>query len=356
MQNKKKYRIIGLMSGTSLDGLDMVLCDFSFSGSHWQYSIISAGTFVYDKKIYEALKTSRFLTKEQLNLLHQDYGKWIARTVNAFLNDHHLKRSDIDLIASHGHTVFHQPDAKLTLQLGDGKNIAADTGIPIVYDFRTADLQLGGQGAPLVPVGDLILFPDYNQCLNLGGFSNITDKQGEYVKAWDICPVNTISNDLAGVWGKDYDEDGNTGRQGMIISGLFFELEKLEFYRKPPPKSLGREWIESHIEPMLKAALKSHQAKDVLRTWYEHAACRIADVLNGKVLVTGGGAHNTFLIELLEDKTNATIHIPEKHIVDYKEALIFAFLGVLRWRGENNILASVTGATHDHSSGKLILP
>ncbi|MFO7789788.1 MAG: anhydro-N-acetylmuramic acid kinase, partial [Bacteroidales bacterium] len=137
MQNRNKYRILGLMSGTSLDGLDMVLCDFSFSGGGWQYIILSAGTFDYDKKIYEALKTSRFLTKEQLNLLHQDYGKWIARTVNAFLNDHHLKRSDIDLIASHGHTVFHQPDAKLTLQLGDGKNIAADTGIPVVYDFRT---------------------------------------------------------------------------------------------------------------------------------------------------------------------------------------------------------------------------
>ncbi|MEA3447620.1 MAG: anhydro-N-acetylmuramic acid kinase [Bacteroidota bacterium] len=352
MQNRNKYRIIGLMSGSSLDGLDMVLGDLLFSGSRWQYSIISAGTFGYDKKMYKALKTSRDLTKEQLYLLHQDYGKWIAKTVNNFINEHHIQRTDIDLIASHGHTVFHQPDKGITLQIGDGNVIAEKCGIPVVYDFRTQDVELGGQGAPLVPVGDVMLFNDYDQCLNLGGFSNITDKSNG-VKAWDICPVNTILNDLAGKWGKTYDKNGEIGRKGKVLPSCLKKLETLDFYHQPPPKSLGREWIDSHVKPIIDDALQKNSVTDVMRTWYEHVACRIADELEGKVLVTGGGAHNAFLIELIKQKSTAVIHIPAPVVVDFKESLIFAFLGLLRWRGENNILASVTGAAHDHSSGKI---
>ncbi|MDA3820405.1 MAG: anhydro-N-acetylmuramic acid kinase [Candidatus Delongbacteria bacterium] len=346
---------IGLMSGTSLDGLDMGLCEFRLNNKTWTYSIDSATTSRYDVAMHDALNQARFMSSDALTRLDKTYGKWIAGAINDFLSQHRIKHNDVDLIASHGHTVFHQPDKGITLQIGDGDAIAEHTGIPVVYDFRTADVKSGGQGAPLVPMGDVMLFRNYDQCLNLGGFSNITDKRCG-IKAWDICPVNTILNDLAATCGSPYDYNGNMGRQGKVIQSCFDKLENLQFYHQPPPKSLGREWIDKYVKPIIEDALQNNTVEDVMRTWYEHVACRIADVLQGKVLVTGGGAHNPFLIDLIRQKSNAVIYIPEPEVVDYKEALIFAFLGLLRMRNENNILSVVTGALHDHSSGKIAIP
>ncbi|MGC9331006.1 MAG: anhydro-N-acetylmuramic acid kinase [Bacteroidales bacterium] len=355
MLKKSKYVTIGLMSGTSLDGLDVVLCDFWLNNKTWAYSIESATTSGYDVAMHDGLSQARFMPSDALTRLDKTYGKWIAGAINDFLIQHRIKHNDVDLIASHGHTVFHQPEKGITLQIGDGDAIAEYTGIPVVYDFRTQDIALGGQGAPLVPVGDVMLFGNYDQCLNLGGFSNITDILNG-VKAWDICPVNTILNDLSGKWGKTYDKNGEIGRQGKVLTSCLKKLENLEFYHQPPPKSMGREWIDSHVKPIIDKALMKYATEDVMRTWYEHVSCRIAEVLSGDVLVTGGGAHNAFLIELIKQKSTAVIHIPETKVVDFKEALIFAFLGVLRVRNENNILSAVTGAENDHSSGKIGMP
>jgi anhydro-N-acetylmuramic acid kinase len=351
---KSDYIVIGLMSGTSLDGLDVVLCDFNYKNGKWHHSIVNAAAFAYDNTMYEALNDARYFSEKKRVQLHNTYGKWIAGAVNDFLSFHRIKHENVDFIASHGHTVFHQPESGYTLQIGDGKTIAEICGIPVVYDFRTDDLTLGGQGAPLVPVGDVMLFPDYDQCLNIGGFSNITDKSND-IKAWDICPVNTILNDLAGNYGKSYDSNGNIGRNGKVLPAYLEAFENLDFYHKPPPKSLGREWIDMYIKPVLDDALKENSIQDVMRTWYEHVSFRIGSVLSGCVLITGGGAHNAFLIELIRQKSNAVIYIPDPELVDFKEAIIFAFLGVLRWRNENNVMSTVTGAFRDHSSGKIAL-
>jgi anhydro-N-acetylmuramic acid kinase len=255
------------------------------------------------------------------------------------------------LIASHGHTIFHQPEKGFTFQLGNGASIAAETGIPTVADFRTGDVALGGQGAPLVPVGDKLLFSDYESCLNLGGFANISfDQHGKRI-AFDICPVNFILNDLAQKSGWPYDTGGELGRSGNMNRELLEQLNQLAFYRQSPPKSLGREWMNHYFMPLM--AADEIPLNDQLRTAYEHIAIQISNAspVHGKMLVTGGGAFNTFLIERLKHHLKCEIVIPHAEIIQFKEALVFAFLGLLRFMGEINCYASVTGARRDSSAG-----
>jgi anhydro-N-acetylmuramic acid kinase len=343
-----KYLVLGIMSGTSLDGLDLAAVEFYRQASQWNYTIIATELVDYSGEWKEKLKNAHNLSGAQLTGLHSEYGRFIGREAKRFLNFHKLSP---DLIASHGHTVFHQPRRGITLQIGNGAFIAAETGITTVADFRAGDVALGGQGAPLVPVGDRLLFSAYDYCLNLGGFANISFEQDQKRIAFDVCPVNFILNHLAEMMGKSFDENGNLGRAGVLNEALLERLNRLEFYMQMPPKSLGREWMDEYFLPELQASGIS--VTDKLRTVYEHIAFQIERSVPkpGKILVTGGGTFNLFLIERMKERVKGEISIPGTQLILFREALIFAFLGLLRFLEEFNCLASVTGARRNSSGG-----
>lgn len=344
-------RALGLMSGTSLDGLDICFVQFE-KQDQWSFQILKAETIPYPKNWVDKLQKSIDLSAEELLELNAEYGFYLGKSVLNFINIHQLQ--DIDLIASHGHTVFHQPQKKITLQIGDGRAIKLETGLPVIYDFRTQDVLMSGNGAPLVPIGDELLFSQYNACLNLGGFSNISFKYNNRRIAFDVVPVNIVLNKLAQEFGKDYDENGDLARTGTIDQNLLDRLSSLHFYRQEHPKSLGVEWCNDHIF----TSFKNVASIDLLATFTEHIAQQISNVINDNaienILFTGGGTYNTYLIEKIRSKTKAEIIIPEKKIIDYKEALIFAFMGVLKLNNEVNVLSSATGSYRDHSSGIVV--
>jgi len=352
----KTYNVVGLMSGTSLDGLDIAYCTFIFNRNKWQYSINCAETIKYDKQWQLKLKNASHFTAEKLLQSHSEYGIFLGKKVQAFIKKNNIK--EIDIISSHGHTIFHQPAKGVTFQLGNGASIASVTGIKIVCDFRTLDVALNGQGAPLVPIGDRLLFSEYDFCLNLGGFSNISFENKSTRIAFDICPVNTVLNYLAEAKGKNFDKGGKIAQSGDINFTLLEILNKLEYYEKPPPKSLGREWVEQYFLPVIN--FHTISIEDKLATVTEHIARQISDVIKGskrggKILVTGGGANNSFLIAKLKEKLPlCNVVFPSETLVNFKEALVFAFLGVLRMEGKTNTLCSVTGATRDSSGGVIV--
>ncbi len=354
MKKTLTYHVVGIMSGTSLDGIDIAFCQFKHTNNQWHHSILYADCFPYTNHQKTKLQQAHLQDKIALQNIHIEYGKSIGTWVNQFISSHKIDKTRIDFIASHGHTVFHQPEKRETLQIGCGQEIANTTDLPVVWDFRTADVKMGGQGAPLVPIGDELLFPQYDQCLNLGGFSNISFKQNEKRIAYDICPVNFVLNTLAAHLGKSYDKDGEIAKNGSIIPELLQKLENLAYYQQEPPKSLGREWVEKEIFPLLDT--KKYSIKNLLRTFSEHIILRLSSELEGKVLITGGGALNSWLMQELQQKSQVDIFIPNKETIEYKEALIFAFLAVLRWENQINILASVTGAPKNHSSGRISFP
>lgn len=344
------YRVIGTMSGTSLDGLDIALCIFTYTPGKWTYRIERAITYPHSNEWKQKLSSAETMSGLDLMNLHNEFGIYTGTLINNFLSDNKFA---VDFISSHGHTIFHQPGKGLTLQIGNGAHISATTGIPTICDFRSLDVALGGQGAPLVPIGDKLLFSDYNYCLNLGGFANISFDDNEERIAYDICPVNIVINHLVKERGLSYDAEGIIGSTGSINESLLTELNNLSFYRNKGPKSLGKEWVLENILPIL--SKYPIQLEDKLRTFYEHIAIQLTNAFssgkNNKVLITGGGAYNTFLVSLMQNKTNALIDIPGSDIIEFKEALIFAFLGVLRYRNEINCLKSVTGATRDNTGG-----
>ncbi len=351
--------VIGLMSGTSLDGLDIAACLFSCQNEQWKFQLLKAETIEYDSSLKN--KLSGLMTANALEYVQTDFefGYYMGDQVRRFLDSNKLQA---DLIASHGHTIFHQPQLGYTSQIGQGACIAARCGLPVVFDFRSLDVALGGQGAPLVPIGDQLLFSEFDYCLNLGGIANISfdNTSGERI-AFDICPVNMALNELAGILNKPYDENGSVAASGQLHSELFQKLEALDFYYQPGPKSLGREWVAKTVLPLI------HQydipVADKLHTFCLHIAGQIAKILgsgtnkNGKLLITGGGAFNTFLIDMFRKTFPAEIklHIPDKSVIAYKEAIIFAFLGYLRSLGLTNCLATVTGAGRNSCGGSMLL-
>ncbi len=354
---KENYHAIGLMSGTSLDGLDVVEVTFNYSTENqWGFTVLNAKTFPYENLLKQQLSNSKQLSGQELMLLSNRLGEFFGVAINTFIKEKNIINSEIDFIASHGHTVFHQPDKNFTLQIGSGAEIAAKTCINVICDFRSTDVALGGQGAPLVPIGDQFLFSNYDVCLNLGGIANLSFSKEQQAIAYDVAPCNIVLNALAQQLGYEYDESGNFARQGNVDQELLNELNALTFYTQATPKSLGIEWIESYIFPLLeKSSLSIH---DQLCTFVEHIAnqLNIAFPKESKtVLATGGGAWNAFLIERIAQVSNKTIMVPDEKIVNYKEAIIFAFLGVLRMRKEVNCLQSVTGATKDNVGGAIYL-
>jgi len=350
-QINKTYCCVGLMSGTSLDGLDIVLCNLSINDKKWSYSFLKTQTIDYPLFWKERLQTAMDLKGYYLLKLHREYGTWLGEQVKLFLQD---EKSVPDLIASHGHTIFHEPNNKFNFQLGDGASLAASAGITTVSDFRSLDICMEGQGAPLVPVGDELLFNQYAACVNLGGFANVSCQQDGVRVAWDICAVNFVLNRLAGRVGLNYDRNGELGKKGRVLEELKSELDNLTYYTEVFPKSLGQEWVEKDVWPIMVKYL-NEPIEDVLYTYYKHAAMVIASDLKsiskGAVLFTGGGVHNTFLMSLIESQLHLEMVIPDKSLVDYKEALIFCLLGALRFDNQINCLASVTGARENSSSG-----
>lgn len=351
LSSEKKKLGIGLMSGTSLDGLDIAACYYDQNNDKYQYKVIDADTIYYSDSWKNRLLQAENLSGRALQELHIDFARFCAQEINTFLKIKNLKP---DFIASHGHTVFHQPQLGYTLQIGCGATIAANTGITTVSDFRQTDVALGGQGAPLVPIGDLYLFSDYEVCINLGGFANISVKEQNHIIAYDICPVNIILNDLCKKINLPYDDQGNIAKAGNVNLDLLKQLNELDFYKQNAPKSLGSEWVRSQVVPIIQQFDNEAIVQDLIATITSHAAIQIAAAipLNTKnVLVTGGGALNTFLINSIQEKTRAHIYVPELNVVNYKEAIIFGFLGFLRLNDKTNILKAVTGAKKDSCSG-----
>lgn len=345
-----RYTALGVMSGSSLDGLDLALCSFTPHAGRWAFLIEDARTVPYTKALQQRLVEVMHGSALDLARLDRDLGDLIGRSAMEF-----LAGRPVDVIASHGHTIFHKPDEGLTLQIGHGARIAARTSLATVTDFRTLDVALGGQGAPLVPLGEQHLFPEYRTFLNIGGICNIALHEGGQVLGYDVCIGNQALNMLALEAGLPYDKDGSIARRGTVNDGLLQQLNGLPFHHQAPPRSLGREWFEEGILPLI-ADTRIPQ-EDRMRTVVEHIAMMMAGAV-GKgadaLLVTGGGAHNGFLVERLRALCSCGIVVPEPAMVDYKEALIFAFLGVRRLRGESTALSSVTGAARESSGGSLV--
>lgn len=336
---------LGVMSGTSLDGLDMCIAKFE----HKEYQILAAETIKYPDEIKRMLSIAHTFSSEELLIAHNSYGKYLGNQIKTFLNSSGI---NINFIASHGHTIFHNPSKGYTFQLGSGNEIASIVQIPTIWDFRSLDIAYGGQGAPLVPIGDMLLFSEFDYCLNIGGFANISAQSESKRIAYDICPANFVLNALSESIGKPYDAYGEIAKNASADPTLLKSLNNISYYSLTPPKSLGREWVEQNIWPILSYGTLTQQCK--IATFTRHIAEQIGNVLRGKdnkVLVTGGGAYNTFLIDLIKKHSECKIIIPSNEVIEFKEALLFAFLGYLRLNAKANALASVTGAKLDSSGG-----
>jgi len=349
MKQAEKH-VIGVMSGTSLDGIDIAYVKINKT-ANYTFEILNATTIAYSKEWKSALKEGFHLSGEELTKLDADYGIHLGSLILNFIGKNNITK--LDFISSHGHTIFHNPEKKYTLQIGNGPYISSITGIKTICDFRAQDIALGGQGAPLVPIGDELLFSEYDYCLNLGGFSNISMNENNRRIAYDVCPVNIVMNYYVASLNMEYDDEGKLASEGTIENKLLKELNSLPFYNSENPKSLGYEFIVDTIFPIIDKYNLS--IKDILRTFVEHIAIQISKKINSNsektILVTGGGTFNTFLIERLQSLTKTKLIIPNETIINYKEALVFALLGYIKDEGKNNCLKSITGASKDHSSG-----
>ncbi|KAA9331821.1 anhydro-N-acetylmuramic acid kinase [Adhaeribacter soli] len=354
------FHVIGLMSGTSLDGVDLAYCSFTLDKGNWIYKILNTTTVEYNSDWIIQLSALNQASAPNFVAADHAYGSYLGQLVRNFVQKDNLRP---DFVSSHGHTIFHQPGQHISWQLGHGAYIAAAANLPVVCDFRTLDIALGGQGAPLVPIGDKLLFHDYDFCLNLGGIANISFEQQSRRIAYDISACNMLLNALANELQLSYDQNGEIARSGNFNETLFQELNAPEYFSANFPKSLGKEWVDAHSLKTLQASPLS--IPDKLHTACHHIAFQISESLktvgkankNLKMLVTGGGAFNTFLVELIRQYAGESMEVavPEPELVSFKEALIFAFLGVLRWRNEINCLSSVTGASKDNVGGAIFL-
>lgn len=369
------YNVIGIMSGSSLDGLDIAFVQLQETTGKWTYEIKHAGCYKYAHELINQLRDATGLNALQYHLLHTSYGHYIGEMVNSFIEEMDLDHK-VDLIASHGHTTFHVPEKRMTAQLGDGAAIAAETKLPVVTDLRAMDVAFGGQGAPIVPIGENLLFPDFDYFLNLGGIANISAHISDpssikKIIAFDVCPANRILNMLAAESNLLFDEDGKIAASGNVYDDLLQKLNSLDYYKQAYPKSLANDFGTDVVYPIIKSFAIS--IEDVMRTYVEHIVFQLKNSIvdcqflsdnindkqtNQKLMVTGGGAFNTFLITRLKESLapiDVRVNIPNSEIINYKEALIMALIGTLRWREEYNVLSSVTGASRNSIGGALWL-
>lgn len=358
------YKAIGLMSGSSLDGLDIAYTHYQQTGGAWSYDVVHAGCYGYTDAWKEKLAGATTLSALDYCLLHTAFGHYLAEQVNSFIEAYSLQHK-VDLVSSHGHTSFHHPLQRMTAQLGDGAALAAGTGLPVVSDLRAMDIALGGQGAPIVPIGEKLLLSQYEWLLNLGGIANLSARRGDEYIAFDVCPANRVLNMLAGTVGKEYDEGGRMAAAGQVHEALLQELDALDYYALPHPKSLDNGFGTDTVYPMV--SKRNLSVEDALRTYAAHICAQIVRAVRAvqpepaggqRLLVTGGGALNDFLVQELQqalESVGVELVIPDKNLIQYKEAVIMGLIGVLRWREEPNVLSSVTGARYNSIGGALWL-
>jgi anhydro-N-acetylmuramic acid kinase len=357
------YRVIGTMSGSSLDGLDIAFVELQETSGKWTYELRNSACYEYPQEWIEKLTGAPHLRSLDYQLLHTEYGHYTGELINRFIRDHDIQYQ-VQLIASHGHTTFHVPSKRMTAQLGCGAAIAAETGINVVSDLRAMDIALGGQGAPIVPIGEKLLLGDAQFFLNLGGIANISINLPDRYIAYDVCPANRVLNILAKKRNHSFDDEGRLAAEGHIDENLLSLLNELEYYSLPYPKSLSNDFGTDVIVPLITGAHTKNN--NDLRTYVEHISFQVArsvkelrsnfpgSVDSSRMLVTGGGAKNKFLVQMLAEKLSGvgvTLEIPQQDLIDYKEAIVMALIGVLRWREEYNTLASVTGATRNSIGG-----
>ena len=352
------YRVIGLMSGSSLDGLDVAFVHVDDSGGKWSYQLVHTDCIAYDDVLLARLKNATQLSAYDYAVLHADYGRWMGEQINAFIEKHGLWHQ-VQLIASHGHTTFHVPASGVTGQIGCGATLAAVTGINVVSDLRVMDVALGGQGAPIVPIGEKLLLGDYRYFLNLGGIANISVNADTYL-AYDVTAANRVLNMLVAPSGAAYDAGGAIAATGKVDTPTLTQLNAQAFFKQSAPKSLANDFGTDVLYPIVANAGLS--MADALCTFTEHIAMQIGYAVAahykgepyGKMMICGGGAFNTYLVERIQHYVkacNITVEVPDSQLVAYKEALVMALLGVLRWREENTVLHSVTGATRSSIGG-----
>lgn len=358
------YKALGLMSGSSLDGLDIAYVHFHEAAGRWSFELIAAECFPYHDEWTSRLKSATTLNALDYQRLHTAYGHYLGQQVNFFITKYQLEHQ-VDLISSHGHTTFHEPQLRMTAQLGDGAAIAAVCALPVISDLRSLDVALSGQGAPIVPIGEKLLFAEYDMLLNLGGIANVSFRTANKYTAFDVCPANRVLNLLANESGKAYDRDGEIAASGSLSQDLLDTLNKLPYYQQRFPKSLSNQFGVDTVFPAVKAAGVS--VADALHTYTEHIAVQVEksivdyhknDTQKRKMLVTGGGALNNWLVRRLRARLEplaVEVIVPGADIINYKEALIMALIGVLRWREEYNVMSSVTGALRDSIGGALWL-
>ncbi len=357
-----QYNVIGLMSGSSLDGLDIAFVHFEETAGKWTYEIHESACIPYSAEWKKKLSDAVDFSAKDYLLLHAEYGRLLGNYVNDFLEEKNLAYR-VQLIASHGHTTFHFPAKQMTAQLGHGAAIAATTGIRTITDLRSADVALGGQGAPVVPIGEKLLFSEYDFFLNIGGIANLSATFESFI-GFDVCPANRILNALAAKTEKGFDENGSLASKGRLDEKLLSLLNDQPYYKMPFPKSLSNDFGLKELLPLI--IEKNLTMEDALRTYVEHIAVQVSSSLNHlktrsgvasklRLLITGGGAHNVFLTDRLRDKIDRGIEliIPSGQMIDYKEALIIALMGALRWREEINVMHSVTGAARDSVNGAI---
>jgi anhydro-N-acetylmuramic acid kinase len=358
----KTYRVIGLMSGSSLDGLDIAYCEFKGEKQTWTYDILTTSYVPYPTRWRLRLANLTLQNAITYMKTHAFFGHYLGELVSDFVSEQKID-DEVDFIASHGQTIFHQPENKMTSQIGDGAAIAAVTGLPVVYDFRLADVAHGGQGAPIVPIGDRILFHDYSHCLNLGGIANISFKApGNRMVGYDICSVNGLLNALSEELELPYDDNGNISASGEISAGLLEDMNSSWYFEKEYPKSLNGGWLMKMLMPMVKRA--NLPTKDKLATACEHIAIQIGREVNRiylnehvdradahQMLVTGGGAFNGYLVQRIRHHCPIPVDVPNEELIKFKEAIVMGLIGVLRVENQVNCLADVTGATRDTIGG-----
>ena len=345
-----RFPIIGVMSGTSLDGIDLAFTIFTFENNSWEFECKHTSTIPYEKQWKEKLESAPELSGKSLIQLHYEYGLYLGDIIQLFIEKHSLENC---IISSHGHTIFHEPDKKLTFQLGDSSAIKYKTARTVISDFRKLDVFYGGEGAPLVPIGDKYLFPEHASCLNLGGMANISFMHENKVLAFDVCPFNFVFNFIAQKCGKPYDKNGDIAKSGKIDDFLLKKLNNLPYYKDFTPKSLSREWVEKEILPLT----EKYDSSIFLNTFIYHTVFQIQRITTHfsleNILLTGGGTYNVFFVSELKKIKGLKVCIPSKEIIEFKEAIIFGFLGILKQKEKINTLRSVTGAKKDSIGGTI---
>lgn len=358
------YNVIGVSSGSSLAGLDLVFTALTEVRGKWEYEIRAAVRLPYTPEWEEKLSGAADLPARDYMLLHSEYGHFTGHAIKSFIHDNQLDHQ-VHFIVTHGHTIFHVPSQKMTAQLGDGAAIAAVTGLSVISDLRAMDVALGGKGAPLFPLAEQLLFPDFTYRLNLGENATLAAQLNGAFAAFDICPCNYILDSLAATLGRAYDEDGQLAAGGVTDAPLLESLNGLAFYRESYPRTIASKFGTGTVLPLIQKHQLSTQGK--LNTYVKHIAAQIAGTLGSlqqdktqeapaTLLLTGGGIFNGFLIKSIQEALqplNITITIPEEPTSKFRTPLMVALLGALRWRQEINAFASVTGAEKDSVGGAL---